>query len=80
MVKKNNKTNPKSDKSSHEQQLMVLVENLGDEIKLVAEGNLMLRQTMDSRFDTLEGKFDLLESDMHSSSKTIIDYLSRIED
>jgi hypothetical protein len=61
MAKKINKQNLKSNDSSYEERLMVLVENLGDQVKLVAEGNLMLRQTMEGRFDVLEGRFDSLE-------------------
>lgn len=107
MVKKTDKNIlPKND-STYEERLMVLVENLGDQIKLVAEDNLMTREMMERgfervnkrfdsmenrmdrleiRFDNLEAKVDnleakvgFLERDMHSSYKTVIEYLSRIE-
>lgn len=100
MVKKADKNIlPKND-STYEERLMVLVENLGDQIKLVAEDNLMTREMMERgfervnkrfdsmenrmdrleiRFDNLEAKVGFLERDMHSSYKTVIEYLSRIE-
>jgi hypothetical protein len=104
MAKKPIKSNLKSDKSTYEEQLMALVENLDDKIKLVAEGNLMLGERMErgfaavdkkfavlerkmdigfekvwDRFDAMDGRIDFLEKDMHGSYKTVIEYLSRIE-
>lgn len=100
MAKKTDKNIlPKND-SAYEERLMVLVENLGDQIKLVAEDNLMTREIMERgfervdkrfdsienrinrlevRFDNLEAKVGFLERDIHSSYKTVIEYLSRIE-
>jgi chromosome segregation ATPase len=86
----------------------VLLEQMRDEIKGVAEGVMNLNEKMDRRFGevekrfdavdgrlngidsrlngvesrlgTLDGRFDKLEAEMKSSFKSVMEYLSRIED
>ncbi len=61
MADKIGKKSTKLEKSSREDQFVVLLENMRDEIKLVAEGNLMLQEKMDRGFWEVNGRIDSLE-------------------
>jgi len=71
----------------------VLLEQISDNVKVIAEGHMILERKIDlldekvdsmgtelnGRIDGLESKMDGLELDMRDSFKTVIDYLSTIE-
>ena len=57
MAGKTGKKNTKIQESSREDQLVVLLENMRDEIKLVAEGNLMLQESMERGFKEIRKEF-----------------------
>ena len=74
MPTNNNKTvlkKTKITKSTHKDRLMVLVENLGDEIKLVAEGNLMLQEKMDAGFKDTNQRFTRVEEEMRNMNQRL---------
>jgi len=80
MAKKVEKTNLRSDDSSYEERLMVLVENLGDEIKLVAEGNLMLGERFDRMEQKMDGGFKEIRQEMQGGFKSTVEYLLHIDE
>ena len=53
-----NKKNDRIQGSSRKDQFVVLLENMRDEIKLVAEGNLMLQERMESGFKEVKGDIE----------------------
>ena len=53
-----NKKNDRIQRSSRKDQFVVLLENMRDEIKLVAEGNLMLQERMESGFKEVKGDIE----------------------
>ena len=57
MAGKTGKKNTKIQGSSREDQFVVLLENMRDEIKLVAEGNLMLQESMERGFKEIRKEF-----------------------
>jgi gas vesicle protein len=57
MAGKTGKKNTKIQGSSREDQFVVLLENMRDEIKLVAEGNLMLQESMERGFNEIRKEF-----------------------
>ncbi len=57
MAGKTGKKNTKIEESSRKDQFMVLLENMRDEIKLVAEGNLMLQESMERGFKEVRKEF-----------------------
>jgi gas vesicle protein len=57
MAGKTGKKNTKIQGSSREDQIVVLLENMRDEIKLVAEGNLMLQESMERGFKEIRKEF-----------------------
>jgi septation ring formation regulator EzrA len=64
MAKNVNKTRQNVDGSSREDQFVVLLENVRDEIKLVAEGNLMLQERMEAGFKEVRGDIDAIKDDL----------------
>ena len=57
MAGKTGKKNTKIQGSSREDQFVVFLENMRDEIKLVAEGNLMLQESMERGFKEIRKEF-----------------------
>ncbi|MFA6376939.1 MAG: hypothetical protein WCX69_06085 [Candidatus Paceibacterota bacterium] len=78
MAKKSIKPNLKS-KSTYEEQLMVLVENMHDEIKLVAEGNLMLGERMERGFADVDKRFDEMERRMDIGFEKVWDKIESMD-
>lgn len=70
MANKTGKKNIKIEKSSRKDQFVVLPENMRDEIKLVAEGNLMLRESMDRGFGEIRKEFKEKINDLRIDMKT----------
>jgi len=64
MAKRANKNILPPNDSAYEERLMVLVENLGDQIKLVAEDNLMTREIMERGFERIDKRLDSVENRM----------------
>jgi hypothetical protein len=64
MAKRTDKNILPKNNSAYEERLMVLVENLGDQIKLVAEDNLMTREIMERGFERIDGRFESMENRM----------------
>ena len=79
MVKKTIKPNLKSNKSTYEEQLMALAENLDDKIQLVAEGNLMLGERMDRGFADVDKRFDMMDLRMDSMENRMDSMESKID-
>lgn len=80
MLKKVKHNNSAIKKSSKKDRFVVLLENVRDEIKLVAEGNLILQEKMDSgfeevngRIDSLKNKIDIVKEDLDAVKEDIID-------
>lgn len=84
------KINKKTEKVFKESDVIVIMENMNDNIKLLAEGQMALNERFDglenrfdgleSRFDGLEQRFDKLERETKAGFKMIMDYLKRIDD
>jgi gas vesicle protein len=70
MANKTGKKNTKLEKSSQEDQFVVLLENMRDEIKLVAEGNLMLQESMERGFKEIRKEFKEEINDLRIDIKT----------
>ena len=70
MANKTGKKNTKLEKSSQEDQFVVLLENMRDEIKLVAEGNLMLQESMERGFKEIRKEFKEEINDLRIDMKT----------
>jgi len=64
MANKTGKKNIELEKSSRKDQFVVLLENMRDEIKLVAEGNLMLQESMDRGFEEINIKIDTVKNEL----------------
>lgn len=64
MTQKANKKNNKIQGSLREDQFVVLLENVRDEIKLVAEGNLMLRESMERGFKEVRKEISGIKNEM----------------
>jgi len=64
VAQKANKKNNKIQGSSREDQFVVLLENVRDEIKLVAEGNLMLRESMERGFKEVKKEISGIKNEM----------------
>jgi len=64
MAKKADKNILSQSDSTYEERLMVLVENLGDQIKLVAEDGLMTREIMERGFERVDKRLDSIENRM----------------
>ena len=65
MVAKTGKKNTKIEESSREDQFVVLLENMRDEIKLVAEGNLMLQESMERGFGEVKREISDIKTEMN---------------
>jgi hypothetical protein len=70
MANKAGKKNIKLEKSSRKDQFVVLLENMRDEIKLVAEGNLMLQEKMERGFKEIRKEFKEEINDLRIDMKT----------
>jgi len=84
MVKKSakpklNKLIPRIEKTFSESDVGVLLENISDNIKLVAEGHLDLDRKIENLGKELGGRIDSLEREMKSNFETVFDYLSAID-
>ena len=66
MANKTGKKNIALEKSSRKDQFVVLLENMRDEIKLVAEGSLMLQESMDRGFEEINIKIDTVKNELET--------------
>ena len=66
MANKTGKKNIELEKSSRKDQFVVLLENMRDEIKLVAEGSLMLQESMDRGFEEINIKIDTVKNELET--------------
>ena len=87
MIQKLKRIPKKQEKIFKESDVVILLENVNDNIKILAEGQAGLDQRMgglDQKMDGLEKnlsqRIDGLEQEMRDSFKSILQYLSRIED
>ncbi|MFA6376510.1 MAG: hypothetical protein WCX69_03885 [Candidatus Paceibacterota bacterium] len=74
-----NKLIPRIEKTFSESDVGVLLENISDNIKLVAEGHLDLDRKIENLGKELGGRIDSLEREMKSNFETVFDYLSAID-
>ena len=77
------KLNKKTEKIFKESDVVVIMENMNDNIKLLAEGQMALNERFDgleNRFDGLENRFDKLERETKAGFSMIMDYLKRIDE
>ncbi|MFA4880682.1 MAG: hypothetical protein WC650_03605 [Candidatus Doudnabacteria bacterium] len=87
MIQKLKKIPKKQEKIFKESDVAVLLENVNDNIKILAEGQTGLNQRMDGLDQKMDGlgknlsqRIDGLEQEMRDNFKSILQYLSRIED
>jgi len=66
MVKKMTKKNNNKEESSREDQFVVLLENMHHDIKLIAEGHLMLEEKMEAGFNELGERMGSMENEIGS--------------
>ena len=87
IAKKIKKLNPEIRKVFNESQVGALLENLDGSIKILAEGQDLLRCGVEdfkketkNRFDALERDLMVFKIETGKNFKTVLDYLSRIDD
>lgn len=85
-MKKNTKKSILKDagkNSYNTSEVMTMLEGMNDSIKLVAEGQVMLRGEMNRRFDEVDKRFDEHDQMFHevnSKLDTTLEYLFRIDE
>lgn len=90
---KQKKSNEKREKVFKESHVLVMLENMRDDIKLLAEGQMGIHDKLDAidgrfeqfdgKFEQIDGRFDEIDRKLEenkSEHKTIMEYLSRLED
>jgi pyridoxal biosynthesis lyase PdxS len=80
MVAKTGKKNTKIEESSREDQFVVLLENMRDEIKLVAEGNLMLQESMERGFGEVKREISNMKTEMNDIKTEMNDMKTEMND
>ena len=80
MVAKTGKKNTKIEESSREDQFVVLLENMRDEIKLVAEGNLMLQESMERGFGEVKREISDIKTEMNDIKTEMNDMKTEMHD
>jgi hypothetical protein len=80
MVAKTGKKNTKIEESSREDQFVVLLENMRDEIKLVAEGNLMLQESMERGFGEVKREISDIKTEMNDMKTEMNDIKTEMND
>jgi regulator of replication initiation timing len=80
MVAKTGKKNTKIEESSREDQFVVLLENMRDEIKLVAEGNLMLQESMERGFGEVKREISDIKTEMNDIKTEMNDMKTEMND
>ncbi|HOI97102.1 MAG TPA: hypothetical protein PLA19_01200 [Candidatus Pacearchaeota archaeon] len=80
MVAKTGKKNTKIEESSREDQFVVLLENMRDEIKLVAEGNLMLQESMERGFGEVKREISNIKTEMNDMKTEMNDMKTEMND
>ena len=80
MVAKTGKKNTKIEESSREDQFVVLLENMRDEIKLVAEGNLMLQESMERGFGEVKREISDIKTEMNDIKTEMNDIKTEMND
>jgi len=80
MADKIGKKSTKLEKSSREDQFVVLLENMRDEIKLVAEGNLMLQEKMDRGFEEVNVKIDAVKNELEMDISALKDDVASMKE
>lgn len=73
------KLDQKIEKTFRSTEVAVLLENINDNIKMVAEGHIDLERKIEDLDKSLNGGIDSLGQEMRSSFKTVFDYLSAID-
>ena len=80
MAAKTGKKNTKIEESSREDQFVVLLENMRDEIKLVAEGNLMLQESMERGFGEVKREISNMKAEMNDMKTEMNDMKTEMND
>jgi DNA repair ATPase RecN len=75
-----NKPKSKIKPSVKKEHFEVLLENMNDSIKLVAEGQLAFRQEVNQKFNESDQRLADFCDRTDSNFKTIFDYLARMDD
>ncbi len=89
MAKKIKKTKVAADKSAPDGKLMAMVENLGDQMKIVAESNLILGdkieaisekiESMDERMESMDARIESMDAKMDAGFGRVWDEFDSLE-
>ena len=75
------KSNPKSkNKPIKKEHFEVVLEDMNDSIKLIAEGQMAFRQEVNRRFDDVDRRHVEFRDETRANFKTVFDYLAKMDD
>ena len=80
MIKKSKIIKKKVASKKTENQMMVLLEDIRDQVKIVAEGHVGLDKKIDSVHNELKNEIQSFKHDTESNFKTVFQHFSNIED